>query len=179
MEFLVESLKANRKASYADLKAKADEKKLKVFPIMFGRAQALLGIVKSAKRGQGKHARAKATARRVRAATSRGRGRGRQPDATSKSGKIRELLKTGISATEIAKKLKCTPALVYNVKARLGGMAGGKRRTPGRPPRTTSRSGSIDGLAAMLEMVKQSERERTQLRAALEKIGTVITATLA
>ena len=50
MEFLVDSLKRNPKASYADLKAKADEKKLPVFPIMFGRAQALLGIVKSAKR---------------------------------------------------------------------------------------------------------------------------------
>ena len=61
MEFLVEELKKNRKAVYADLKAKADAKKLAIFPIMFGRAQALLGIVKSAKRGQGKAAKAKAT----------------------------------------------------------------------------------------------------------------------
>jgi hypothetical protein len=76
MEFLVSSLKANRKASYADLKAKADEKKLKVFPIMFGRAQALLGIVKSARRGTGRHARA--TAAKAAGASGTGR-RGPQP----------------------------------------------------------------------------------------------------
>ena len=39
MAFLVDALKKNHKASYAELKAKADEKKLKLFPIMFGRAQ--------------------------------------------------------------------------------------------------------------------------------------------
>jgi DNA invertase Pin-like site-specific DNA recombinase len=57
--------------------------------------------------------------------------RGRKPDASSKSGKIRELLKTGMSANEIAKKIGCTTGLVYNVKARMGG-AGKARRTAGR-----------------------------------------------
>ena len=163
MEFLVSSLKKNRKASYADLKAKADEKKLKVFPIMFGRAQALLGIVKSAKRGTGKTAMAKAGG---------GGRRGRQPDASSKSGQIRELLKSGMSASDIAKKVKCTPALVYNVKARMGG--GGSsapaRRGPGRPPKVTT----LDGIEGILATVRNADRERAQLRGALEKIQTLI-----
>ena len=51
MAFLVAALKRNRKAAYRDIKAAADKKKLKLFPIIFGRAQAMLGIVKSAKRG--------------------------------------------------------------------------------------------------------------------------------
>ena len=60
MDFILDYLKKNRKAAYADVKSAAEGKKLKVFPIMFGRAQALLGIVKSRPRGQGKAAQAKA-----------------------------------------------------------------------------------------------------------------------
>lgn len=56
--------------------------------------------------------------------------RGRKPDASSKSGKIRALLASGMSAAEIAKKVGCTPALVYNVKAKAGGA---KKRGAGAP----------------------------------------------
>ena len=74
MDFIVEQLKKNRKAGYAEIKSAADAKKLKVFPIMFGRAQALLGIVKSRPRGQGKAAAAAAVA----APGKRGPGRPRK-----------------------------------------------------------------------------------------------------
>ncbi len=37
-EFLVDALKKNPKAAYADIKAKAEEKNLKLFPVMFGLA---------------------------------------------------------------------------------------------------------------------------------------------
>jgi hypothetical protein len=106
--------------------------------------------------------------------------RGRQPDANSKSGKIRELLKTGMSAGEIAKKLGCTPALVYNVKARVAG-GGPRKRGPGRPRSNSggSSSGSMNGLAGLLDAVKGSERERAALRAALERIQSVIEDALA
>lgn len=183
MELLLDQLKKNRKATYADIKANADEKKLKLFPIMYGRAQLLLGIVKGAKRGTGKFAKASAAKRSGTAtAAPAARGRGRQPDANSKSGQIRELLKSGMSPMDIAKKVKCTPALVYNVKARLGG--GGSapaKRGPGRPPKTaSSRTGSgMDGLAGILDMVKNGDRERAALRRALEKIQTVIEGVLA
>jgi hypothetical protein len=169
---LVDALKANPKAAYADIKAKADDKKLKVFPIMFGRAQAMLGIVKSAKRGTGKAAR-KTAAKTSAAPTGR---RGRQPDANSKSGKIRELLKTGMSAGEIARKLGCTPALVYNVKARLGG-GGVTKRGPGRP--RAAASGGLDGLSGILDAVKDAERERTRLRGVLERIQSILEDSLA
>jgi hypothetical protein len=177
LEFLVDALKRNPKAVYADLKAKADEKKLKVFPVMYGRAKLLLGLVKAAKRGTGKFAKANAAKRDAAPKASAGSGqRGRQPDANSKSGKIRELLSTGMSATDIAKKVGCTPALVYNVKARMGGPTG--KRGPGRP-RATSGGASLDGIAGILDAVKNSERERTQMRAALEKIGSILSDVLA
>jgi hypothetical protein len=170
MEFLVDSLKRNPKAAYADIKAKADEKKLKLFPIMFGRAQLLLGIVKGAKRGTGKAAKA--------AAAKTGKA-GRPIDGSSKSSQVRALLATGMSAGEIAKKVGCTLGLVYNVKSTSGAS---KKRGPGRPPKAAAKSSgstSLDGLAGILDAVKNSERERVQMRAALEKIQAVIADALA
>jgi hypothetical protein len=110
----------------------------------------------------------------MRATKSKSAGRrGRHPDASSKSGKIRELLKTKLGAMEIAKKVGCTPALVYNVKAR---MAGAQK---GGPIRAASPTRVRDGLTSVLEAVKNSERERAQLRAALERLQTVIQDALA
>lgn len=104
--------------------------------------------------------------------------RGRKPDASSKSGQIRTLLASGMSATDIAKKIDCTPALVYNVKARMSG--GTKRPGPGRPPKQKGASApQLDGLGAILEAVKNSERERAQLRGALERIQAVLRDVLA
>ena len=60
MDFLVAQLESNRKATYAEVRDAAAKKKLTIYPIMYGRAQALLGIVKQAPRGQGKVAKAKA-----------------------------------------------------------------------------------------------------------------------
>jgi hypothetical protein len=99
MDFIVEQLKKNRKAGYAEIKSAADSKKLKVFPIMFGRAQALLGIVKSRPRGQGKAATAAAAS----AAGKRGPGRPRKNlglgiDTSSLDGII-----TAVKTTEAAK----------------------------------------------------------------------------
>ena len=99
--------------------------------------------------------------------------KGRKPDASSKSGKIRELLKSKLGATEIAKKVGCTPALVYNVKAR---MAVSQKRSASRPASTAH---GRNGLTSVLEAVKNSERERVHLRAALERLQTVIQDALA
>jgi hypothetical protein len=174
MDLLVSALKSNPKATYADLKAKADAKSLKLYPIMFGRAQALLGIVKSAKRGSGKAAKATA-AKKARAA---GTGGGRKDDPSSKSGRIRALLSTGMSASEIAKKVGATTGLVYVVKSNMGTSKPAGKHGPGRP-RKVAASTAVEGLDGILAAVKNSERERTELRAALEKIRGVIAGVLA
>ena len=166
MAFLVDALKKNRKASYRDIKAKADEKKLKLFPIMFGRAQAMLGIVKSAKRGTGKFAKASAAAKAGKA--------GSRATGSSKSDQVRALLGTGMSATDIAKKVGCTVNLVYVIKSKMG-QAG--KRGPASP-RKVSMSG-MDDLQGIVAAVKNTERERAQMRAALEKIQAVLADALA
>jgi hypothetical protein len=90
MDFLLDSLRANRDAVYKDVAAEAGKKKLKVYPIMWGRAKTLLGIVKMAPRGKGKAARAKAAAAPAAAAPTapkRGPGRPRKSTKPARSAK--------------------------------------------------------------------------------------------
>ena len=180
MDFLLSALKSNPKAAYADIKAKADAKKLAIYPIMYGRAQALLGIVKSAKRGQGKAAKAAAAKRTKTAGTTPAgkRGRGGQIDPSSKSGRIRALLSTGMTANEIAKKVGATPGLVYAVKSNMGKGKATAKRGPGRPRKVAASTG-MDGFEGVLAAVKNSERDRVAMRAALERIQDVLEEVLA
>jgi len=109
--------------------------------------------------------------------------RGRKVDPNSKSGKIRALLASGMSAAEIAEKVGCTPALVYNVKAKAGGA---KKRGPGRPAKATTKAPKAKattsvsaGLDSILAAVKGAEQQRVKMRAALEKISAVLADALA
>jgi len=103
--------------------------------------------------------------------------RGRKPDSSSKSGKIREMLKAGAKPMDIAKQLKCTPGLVYNVRTKMEGGA----NSPARAARTGKAKGgaSMDGLEAIVSAVKNAEQEREKLRKALVQIQTVIEKALA
>jgi hypothetical protein len=106
MEFLVEYLKENRGASYQDVRDAAAKKKHKLYPIMFGRAQALLGIVKSAKRGTGKAAQkssGKKVASSVAAPVKRGPGRPRKnPAAVAFEGTLEGIV-AAVKSSEQAK----------------------------------------------------------------------------
>jgi hypothetical protein len=79
MDFIIAFLKKNRKAAYADVRGAAEKKGLLIYPIMYGRAQALLGIVKSSPRGSKKKAAAKS-----------GRGPGRPPKIRRGPGRPRK-----------------------------------------------------------------------------------------
>ena len=84
-----------------------------------------------------------------------------------------------MTAAEIAKKVGCTVALVYNIKSKAagGGKAKGKPgRKPGRKPAAAIDSGD---LGSILAAVKNAEKERVQMRAALEKISAIINEALA
>jgi len=100
---------------------------------------------------------------------------GRRPNGDSKSDQVRALLATGMSAADIAKKVGCTTGLVYVIKSKMGKSG---KRGPGRAAKVGSRS-SLDGLAGILDSVKNAERERAQLRAALEKIQALLASALA
>src|SRR5688572_19730764 len=139
-DFLVEALKANKSAQYGDLQRQAEAKGLTVYPVMFGRAKAMLGLLKADKRGPGKAARATKAAKAGAAATGKRRPGRPKGGSESKSGQIRELLKTGMSAADIAKKVGSTVGLVYNVKSTSGKSTrrAAMRRAPGRPRKVSS-----------------------------------------
>jgi hypothetical protein len=169
MAFIVESLKNSKSASYADIKAAADKKGLKVWPIMFGRAQLLLGHVKGAKRGTGKYAKANA------AKAAGGLPRGRKPDASSKSGQVRELLQRGMAPMDIAKKVGCTPGLVYNVKSTLSGGSknAGRVNKNARPA-----ANGFAGLDSILQTVRNTQADMGRYRAALERMQSLLSEVL-
>ena len=101
MEFLLAHLKKNKKATYAECKEAAGKKKLEIWPIMFGRAQAMLGIVKQAPRGQGKAAKA---AQAKAAGVKRGPGRPRKnaAPATAIDGSLESIV-AAVKSSEAAK----------------------------------------------------------------------------
>jgi hypothetical protein len=123
LAFLVDALKKNKKAVYADLKAAAEKKGLTVWPIMFGKAKLMLGHVRS---GKGITKRAKTGPRR---------GPGRPP------------------------------------KMAVNGM----RRGPGRPRKVAPLTGSIE---AIVDVVRNSQRDLGRYRSALEKIQSVLSSAL-
>lgn len=89
-----------------------------------------------------------------------------------------------MTAAEIAKKVGCTVALVYNIKSKDAGGGTAKAKAgakPGRKPGRKAAAPSIGGsdLGAILTAVKNAEIERLQMRAALEKISAVINDALA
>ena len=104
------------------------------------------------------------------------RRRPSSPD--SKSAKIRALLASGMAAGAIAKQVGCSRNLVYVVKsnAKAGRETATKRRGPGRPGKTPSVAAA--GLDGILAAVKNSEREREALRAALFRIRDTVAAAL-
>ena len=53
----------------------------------------------------------------------------------------------------------------------MGG--GAPKRGPGRPRKIVGSNG-VDGLAGIIDAVKNGERERTQLRGALERIQGIL-----
>ena len=65
MDFIVQQLQKDPEVAYRDIAAGAEKKGLEVFPIMYGRAKAMLGLVPTAPRGQGKKKRAAKAAKRA------------------------------------------------------------------------------------------------------------------
>lgn len=82
LQFIVDYLKSDKSASYADIRVAAEKKGFIVWPIMYGKAKAILGMVPVAKRGHGKAAKAARLGRPVATATVK-RGPGRPPKSAA------------------------------------------------------------------------------------------------
>jgi transposase len=100
------------------------------------------------------------------------------PSSSSKSARVRALLASGMSPADIAKQVGCSTNLVYVVKSKSGGgkTKGLSRRGPGRPPKATTGMADLQGILAAVQV---SERQRSAMRSALEKIQGIIAEALA
>jgi hypothetical protein len=96
----------------------------------------------------------------------------------SKSAQVRALLAADMKPADIAKEVGCSMNLVYVVKSNSGGDTARKRRGPGRAPKVAANTG-MHGLEGIVAAVKNSERERAAMRAALEKIRLLASSALA
>jgi len=163
MDFIVSRLKKNPGIEYAKLKTAADEKNLVIYPIMFGRAQHMLGLTKP-KKTKRKKAASKKPARSTQKSKAPGRGRSRS--GGSKSARIRELLGSGMSTAQIAKRVGCSTNLVYVVKSHSG-------RKPSATPRPKTGAVNID-VDTIVRSLKELQDERDRLRATLEKIDRLL-----
>ncbi len=101
MDFLVDFMRNNPSAAYADAAAAAKSARKSIYPIMWGRAQVMLGRVKQKPRGQGKMALATRAAARESATTTLSqdsattppvkRGPGRPPKARVATSSMNEI----------------------------------------------------------------------------------------
>ena len=145
VEFATAELKKNKNASFHDIEKKAAKKGIKVVPLNYGLAKKHLGLGKPKK-----------------VAARRGRPR----RGESKSDKIRALLKQGLKPAQIAKRVGCSPNLVYVVKSKSGTV----KRSVGRPRKAKATVGTGGDLANLVQGLKAIQQERDAYRAELEDI---------
>ena len=84
--FVHDFLKRNPKAEFATIRDAAKKKRMTIYPIVYGRAQAALGIVKSKPRGS------KKAARKVGRPAGTGARRGRPPASMSANDSLSDLI---------------------------------------------------------------------------------------
>ena len=76
---------------------------------------------------------------------------------------------------EIAKKVGCTPGLVYNIKGRLSG----GRKKPGRPRKNRPPASNGVAFDSIFDAVKATQADLGRFRGALERINALVSEVLA
>jgi hypothetical protein len=77
---------------------------------------------------------------------------------------------------DIAKKLKCTPPLVYNVRSRMAGGSKKKRVKTVGGRHAVDKSGDLE---AVLIAVRNAEQQRARMVRALKRIDAIVRKSLA
>ncbi len=157
LALIVATLTANPESTYADVKDKAEKKGFTIFPVMYGRAKALLGLVKVSPRGEGRFAMAK------------------------KAPALKAAAKAAAAAVKAPKAPKTQKAAKVAKAPVMASIVTGKRG-PGRPPKVaaaTNLAGNLagnfaGGLEGVLAVVKHNEQERVRLRGTLERLHSMI-----
>jgi hypothetical protein len=201
MEFVLGELRSDPTLSFAELKEHAHRNGFEVFPILYGRAKAMLGLVPAK---QGKPV-AKATAGVLPGGVetaapdspeprSPGRGRTLGPEmqfAVAALEKNPRATNREVKATAAEAGLTITPQLMLRARARLGlpsqrkaardaatgatgaGLPAKSARTA-RPPTPARPDAGLLDLESLVASIREMEAERDRLRDTLERIVRII-----
>jgi hypothetical protein len=160
IEFAKEKLNLNPEASYADIKAQAKFEGIPIFPVVYGRAKALLGLVPTAPYGSKSKARKQAALEKAELAAQEARA-----------------AKAAAAAAAVAPNAGTPNAGTPNAGTPNAGTNGNGNGNGGSS--RTSRAKALDpaaGLEAMIEDLRTAVQERDRYRAVLEKITEMIRA---
>jgi hypothetical protein len=156
MEFIVAALKSNPSVSYKEVAAAAAESKLTVFPIMYGRAQKMLGLAKGAVAGKSGAAKApkapkgpkvpKAKAAKAKGSKAKG----------SKAGRPKSTAPVAVAEAAPVKRGRGRPR---------------KNPLPVTVSKASVKAGSLEGIVAA---VKSADQARARYMAAIEKIQAIL-----
>jgi hypothetical protein len=165
IEFAKEKLNLNPEASYADIKAQAKFEGIPIFPVVYGRAKALLGLVPTAPYGSKSKARKQAALEKAELAA--------QEDRAAKAAAAAAAASTAAGTPNAG----TTNAGTTNAGTTDAGTNGNGNGNGGSS--RTSRAKALDpaaGLEAMIEDLRTAVQERDRYRAVLEKITEMIRA---
>lgn len=152
MEFIVAALKSNPGVSYKEVAAAAAESKLTVFPIMYGRAQKMLGLAKGAAAGKSKAAKASKAPKAPKAKPAKAKG--------SKVGRPKGKASAAVAEAAPVKRGRGRPR---------------KNPLPVTVSKASIKAGSMEGIVAA---VKSADLARARYMAAIEKIQAIIAGAL-
>ena len=147
IEFVKHKLSLNPEASYADIKAMARFEGVPVYPVVYGRAKALLGLVPTAPYGS----KSKTRQRKVEEKAAREKAQVVEPP------------------TEIPAPTRSMP-----VDPRNGDSEVATRTVRARAIAASEAAEDLGSLAGMLKNLKQAVEERDRYEAALRRIAGLI-----
>jgi hypothetical protein len=148
IEFAKEKLGLNPEASYAEIKAQARFEGIPIFPVVYGRAKALLGLVPTAPYGSKSKARKQAALEKAEKAAEEARAKAAEAAVE----------KAAVTTTH--------------------GNGNGESTRANRARAAASRDDAATGLESMIEDLRTAVKERDRYHAVLQKITDLIRAEL-
>jgi transposase-like protein len=196
IEFVKALLEKDPKIEYAKVKARADKAKVTIYPVIFGRAKALLGLVKISPYGTGKTAQKNAERKSRAMEVEPGKNltvTSIRPPAKPKGGRrkytdeykakvVLYIQQTGEGIVSVSRKIDVNKSLVQKWVTKHGGLKGdgtarcGPNRPVGRPrgSKNKNRSAFGNAVSSFTEALRELQKERDAALKLVAKMRRVV-----
>lgn len=163
-DFIVELLEQNPEISYAEVAEAASAKGFKIYPIVYGRAKAKLGLVPTAPRGTGAAARAKQKK------LNEEREVDTHEDSDDDDFGSRPIVSPFARPTPAPQPAPARPFAPAPASPSFGSSPQPRRDGPAQP----ATNPMLGGIESVISHVKASEAQRERFRQALVKIQAIL-----